>query len=177
MGIKEPESSSKDEWIFVLGAVIFAPLVEELIFRWPLRYSQNGVMLIALIGFWVVWGEFYKIEGINKIVFWGVFVGGTAAVVGIINWRRSQIYNFWAVHFKWVYWTLALIFGLIHLSNYDGSWRSFLVHWPVLCIHQTVGGLLFGYARVRYGFWYGVALHAMNNTIPTVILVIELLNE
>ena len=177
MGIKEPESSAKDEWIFVLGAVIFAPLVEELISRWPLKYSNIGVVMMGLIGFWVIWGNFYEVQGITKTLFWVVFVVGTATIVEIINRGKNQIRNFWSTYFRWIYWTLALIFGLIHLSNYDGSQSSFLVYWPVLCIHQIIMGLLNGYARMRYGFWYGVALHAANNAIPAMLLAVELLTK
>ncbi len=178
VGVKEPESSIKEEWTYIFALIIVAPLLEELIFRWPLRYAKNRTIILAVIVFWIICGESYQIESLNKTVFWVVFSVGTVAVIALMNLYKNQIRFFWtSYNFKWIYWSLGLIFGLIHLSNYDGSYSSFLVYGPVLCIHQIVMGLLNGYARMRYGFWYGVALHAMNNLIVSLFLVAELLNK
>jgi membrane protease YdiL (CAAX protease family) len=177
-GIKIPDNiASRDEWKYAFMLVVAAPLLEELIFRWPLRCSKNRVMVAAVIGFWVFYGESYRIETFDKTIFWIVFFVGTIGIVGVVNFYKNQIGSFWITNFKWIYWAFGLVFGLIHLGNYEGSWSSFLVFWPVLCVHQTVTGLLNGYARMRYGFWYGVALHAANNTIPAIFIIIELLTK
>jgi Type II CAAX prenyl endopeptidase Rce1-like len=177
IGIKEPKNTRNDTWLEVFLIVVLAPLIEELIFRWPLRYSKNRVMVAAVIGFWVFYGESYRIKSFDKIIFWIIFFVGTIGIIGVVNLYKSQIGSFWIDNFKWVFWAFGLIFGLIHLSNYDGGWSSFLVFWPVLCSHQIVIGLLNGYARMRYGFWYGVALHATNNMIPALIIAVELLTK
>jgi Type II CAAX prenyl endopeptidase Rce1-like len=175
IGVKKPKNISENSWREVFAIIVFAPLIEELMFRWPLRYSKNRVMVAAVIGFWVFYGESYRIKTFDKTIFWIVFFVGTIGIVGVVNFYKNQMGSFWIANFKWIYWAFGLVFGLIHLGNYEGSWSSFLVFWPVLCVHQTVTGLLNGYARMRYGFWYGVALHAANNTIPAIFIIIELL--
>ncbi|TAE37838.1 MAG: CPBP family intramembrane metalloprotease [Runella slithyformis] len=177
LGVEEPENQSEDDWFYVFVVIVFAPLLEELIFRWPLRYSENRVTIVAVIAFIVFYSELSKIEDFDKTAFWILFFGGAVAVGVGANFFKNQIRTFWILHFKWIYWIFGLIFGLTHLANYSGEQISFLVYWPILCTHQIVTGLLNGYARMRYGFWYGVALHAANNTIPAVILIVELLTE
>jgi membrane protease YdiL (CAAX protease family) len=177
-GIEMPDNVvSKEKWIYAFALVIAAPLIEELVFRLPLRYSNKRTMMAGTVLFWAFYSETYEIRAFDKTIFWVVFFVGTITVLLLISYYRIQISAFWVANFKWIYWILASVFGLIHLGNYDGSWSSFMIFWPVLCIHQAVGGLLHGYARMRYGFWYGVALHATNNAIPAVFLVITLLTE
>ncbi len=175
-GIKMPDNVvDRQKWTFVFALIIAAPLSEELLFRLPLRYSNKRTIIAGVVLFWVLYSETYEIKVFDKTIFWIVFCVGTIALPFLINHYKVRVSSFWIEHFKWIYWTLAAVFGLIHLGNYGGNWSGFIVFWPVLCIHQIVGGLLHGYARMRYGFWYGVAIHATNNAIPAAFLVIDLL--
>jgi membrane protease YdiL (CAAX protease family) len=65
-------------------------------------------------------------------------------------------------YFQWLYYVSAILFGLVHIFNYqlNDSHYAFI---PFITITQTFGGLILGYIRITYGFWYGVLLHASFN--------------
>jgi hypothetical protein len=70
--------------------------------------------------------------------------------------------NFWV----WYYMS-AIIFGLIHGLNYktDNLW---LLVIP-LTLSQILGGLVYGYTRMKYGMWSNISLHMLFNLILTSI--------
>jgi membrane protease YdiL (CAAX protease family) len=67
-------------------------------------------------------------------------------------------------YFKWLYYVSAILFGLVHIFNYqlNDSHYAFI---PFITMTQTFGGLMLGYIRIIYGFWYGVLLHALFNVL------------
>lgn len=66
--------------------------------------------------------------------------------------------------FPWAFYTLSIIFGLYHITNFELS-PSVLIAMPLLVSPQLAAGLLFGFIRVRFGFLWAVALHAAYNAV------------
>lgn len=93
---------------FFLLAVLFAPLVEELIFRAPLILIKNKNSF--KIGFYIV----------------------------------------------------AILFGYIHISNYELT-PSVILFSPLLIAPQAFVGLYLGFIRIRFGLIWSIALHACYN--------------
>lgn len=67
-------------------------------------------------------------------------------------------------YFKFLYYTSALLFGWVHIFNFEFT-SSHYVFIPIITLPQTVLGLILGYVRINYGFWYGVLLHFMYNIV------------
>ncbi|WP_409013855.1 type II CAAX prenyl endopeptidase Rce1 family protein [Dyadobacter sp. CY356] len=67
-------------------------------------------------------------------------------------------------YFKWLYYVSAVFFGCIHIFNYQFN-SSHYIFIPFITISQTFGGLMLGYVRIIYGFWYGVLLHSLFNIL------------
>lgn len=64
----------------------------------------------------------------------------------------------------WFYLVSAVAFGLVHLINYDLQ----PIHWAfalLIVSPQMISGSVFGYIRIRHGFWFGVAAHSLLNSI------------
>jgi membrane protease YdiL (CAAX protease family) len=59
-------------------------------------------------------------------------------------------------------WGSALVFGLIHLGNYEPLTHPFGV---LVVLPQTIGGLLLAYTRARLGLGAAMAHHAMYNAV------------
>lgn len=93
-----------------LFAVVMAPILEELIFRAPLKL-------------------FRKVE-----------------------------------NFKIVFYTFAIIFGLIHIANFNTTLNVVLLS-PILVAPQIILGGYLGFIRVRFGLIWSIALHACYNGI------------
>lgn len=125
--------------IFFL-VVIIAPLVEELIFRLYLRYETN-----LLIGISIRFGNLF-------------FDREKAAQFDLaLNRKWSRFYP------KFFYFS-ALLFGLVHLVNYEIS-PAILLFSPILVASQIAGGLIIGFLRVRHGFWTGFMMHSFHNFV------------
>ena len=127
-------------WYVLLFIVIVGPLFEELIFRLPLRFKFNYLAQSIIL--------FSSIAGKEKKT-------------------KVKIYlqNFWTTHFKWIFYSVSLIFGLIHLTNYEELSITIILFAPLLICSQFIGGLTMGYIRVKYNFILALLLHLTFNLI------------
>tara|TARA_R110000796_G_scaffold88850_6_gene192096 strand:+ start:166472 stop:167026 length:555 start_codon:yes stop_codon:yes gene_type:complete len=66
--------------------------------------------------------------------------------------------------FKYAFYASALLFGAIHLTNFE-SYANFLWLAPILVAPQTVAGVFLGFARVKLGLLWSILLHACHNGI------------
>jgi len=94
----------------VLGAIVIAPVVEEIISRLFLGYFRN---------------KYY---------------------------------------FKFLFFISAFSFGWVHIFNFEFT-SSHYIFIPIITLPQTILGLILGYIRIIYGFWYGVLLHFLYNSV------------
>ena len=125
---------SNDHFLFnVLMIAILVPIVEEFIFRFPLKYKRN--YLFRLID-----------TGTN---------------------RKAE--KIWYKHFPLFFYAFATVFGLIHSSNYNNTSLLFYLLIPIIISSQIFGGVMYGYVRIKLGFWWGVLLHATFNLLLTVL--------
>lgn len=88
---------------------------------------------------------------------------------------RAPLYLFRKVknNFKYIFYGVALIFGFIHISNYEITTTSILLS-PILVAPQIIAGLILGYVRVRLGLTYSILLHSTFNglaIIPSILFM------
>ena len=133
-------------WGVVLVTVIVAPLLEELAFRLPLRFRYNFLARLIIL---------------------------LASIAGKRNKIKVAIClrSFWRRHFRWIFFSSAIVFGLIHLTNYELS-PTILLFAPLLIFSQFVGGLMLGYLRVKYNLMLAILLHSIFNGILIVAYLI-----
>ena len=133
-------------WVIIFLGVLFIPFIEEIIFRLHLRFRN-----------------FY----IAKIIIYLIYVTGIKEREKIQNSAE----NIWQNRYGIIFYFTAILFGLVHLTNYDYS-INILIFFPVLILPQFTVGLLSGYLRVRFGFIWGFFLHALHNAIFLLIPLI-----
>jgi membrane protease YdiL (CAAX protease family) len=126
-------------WLFILLLVILVPFFEELIFRLYLRYKYNYLLRFL------------------------VFL---TSIAGTKNHRKVKILvkRFWIKRYKHIFYFSAIVFGLVHLTNYNTTLLMVLFS-PIVVAPQIVAGLFCGYLRVRHGLLTGFLMHAMHNAI------------
>ena len=142
-------------WQLLLLVVLVVPFFEELIFRLYLRFDRNIFILPIL------------------------FIGGLMGEETKQNTTLSlrQAWDFW---YPYIFYFAAIIFGIVHISNYEMTTE---VLWaaPILVLPQIVVGLLLGYLRVKQGFIWGFFLHALHNLVfvgvPLLIFGKEMFNQ
>jgi len=153
--------------VLLLGAFL-APLVEEAMFRLSIIFKP--IFLAVSIGLFTL-TILSRIEdvGILKFNETTYYRYGLGIVVSILVFYFSKKYqliikDFWQKNFRWIYYFSAITFGFFHFSNFDLAPSSFLLI-PILTLPHTIGGLFFGYIRIKHGFIYSLIFHSLNNLI------------
>ncbi|WP_419839198.1 type II CAAX prenyl endopeptidase Rce1 family protein [Candidatus Poriferisodalis sp.] len=171
-------------WQLISVAVV-APLFEETAFRLALtaRPSLGKLALPGVLALSGVAGLVYFAPG-GALIVAGFFA--VIAVVAFVLWAQSAIAEiglgdpsepprsywseragrWWSAHPRLIIWCSIAAFGLVHLGNYDVSLSvAAVVVSPVVVSPQIWLGLMFTIARVRYGWWAGLALHTCHNLV------------
>jgi hypothetical protein len=76
---------------------------------------------------------------------------------------------FFRRHFRWFYFLSTLAFASVHLTNFTEG--NALILLP-LTLPQLLLGLILGYARVQFGLWADVLLHAAHNSLFVGLLLV-----
>jgi membrane protease YdiL (CAAX protease family) len=141
--------------------VIIAPIFEELFFRNPLNSPKWSVGIIGLFLLWLI---------AQLPLFFGFidtsYIYAGLCIVWIIAWGgykpSRKFYISWKHNYQWVFYVFALLFGVVHLTNYNLGNALWWV-LPFLCISQMFGGVILGFVRLRYGLQFSILLHALFN--------------
>ena len=150
----------------ILVAIVLAPLLEEIIFR-----SWLGGRRTALLGFPML------ASGLALLSLLGSGVGATTglAVASVLTfltltvWRRARTLDEGAfIHareqlFPFIFWGTAILFGLLHLANYQGGITTPLLMLAVT--PQMFVGLVLGYVRLRFGLVTAICFHGGYNAV------------
>lgn len=139
--------SSMSPVALLLMAVVAAPLIEEFIFRFFLRFEVNPFMGLAR-----VFAPFKNTTASD---------GNEAERKQL---RRANLRGWWGRNFRWIFYLSAALFAYMHLFNFKIS-TTILLLSPLLVAAQFWMGSLSGYLRTRYGFVWSLLLHGIHNLI------------
>ena len=168
LGIKTPEFEELRQFgpVVTMAAGAFGlPILEEILFRgWLTGRRRMLVGVAALMGAVLMLFATRGIGGPRQhyAVMAAVLIGWLVTGA-VLAWRsRGGAPAWFGRAFPALYFASALLFGLAHISNYDLARPLLLLPFVV---PQTIAGLIFGFARVRYGMWANIALHATSNAL------------
>ncbi len=174
-GIELPETALAGVEITVLialGAIIAAPVLEEIVFRGWLSGKPGHVF--ALLSFAVGAAIFVAIGDSRPLISLPfVVVGFALALALLILLRRKPVMGWFARAFPLFFWIATAAFALIHLGNFKevSPWLLPLV------LPQFILGALAGYVRVQIGLWGAITLHMMHNATLIAIVVLGMTAE
>jgi hypothetical protein len=143
--------------------VVFAPLSEELLFRWQLRKPKWSILFV-LISIEIIAWTVVKNDYILFFIGLGLLVIGLVAVMVMDKLERLRKVKVFRRYYVFLFYYTAILFGYIHITNAKGltlADPSFIFYIG----SQIFGGLSMGYLRVKYGLKYGILLHAAFNFI------------
>lgn len=152
----------------ILVVVIIAPLTEEIIFRLPMRLEKTGIGLSAGLLFYRLSVEnFYEFKVFDPFTYLKM---GLAFIIFLLiaKFFPDRWLNFLKEKYVYVFYGLAVAFALVHLGNLSPYNNEVLLFYPLYTLPQFLMGLFMGYARMHYGFFYGVLIHALIN-LPSVL--------
>jgi len=142
----------------VVAVVFVAPLLEEMIFRLPLKGTVSNLALTAsAIAFMVL-----MFSGISQPQL--IVVGFVLLVLNLYLKLERATHQVWPRFYErypgLIFYFFALFFGAVHITNYSPEAWPLL---PLLVLPQAIAGLWLGFVRVRYGFWWSVLAHGFHN--------------
>ncbi|NYT65491.1 CPBP family intramembrane metalloprotease [Alcaligenaceae bacterium] len=150
-------------------ALLWAPLVEELVFRYSLRRLAHVLWLLPA-------GIVVMLNGP------GWSTGLLLLAVLLMCWRPKasrplvqrqgktwrMLLNYRRL-FPWVFHGASLAFAGVHLVNFNLHQMAWWL-MPLLVLPQWLTGLVLGWLRVRRGIGAAVLLHAIFNGGPLLVV-------
>ncbi len=169
---------------FLLMILVWAPISEEIAFRFGLRFSpfRLGTQITGLIFFSLL---HFEVDLIPQFIFedigsWGeILVLGSFFVFGVIlisiflniHLVKKRVERVFRKYFAFIFYILAIIFAILHMGNYQDNWLELWYLAPLLVMPQFLLALIASFLRMYYGFIWAVIVHGLNNGIIGVLLV------
>lgn len=169
--------------IFFL-VVVWAPISEEIGFRLWLRFSPLkwalglgffALFFVAFVDIPFIPNEIFTFDSISGALASMLLVGCVFLFVFFILKLKDfglKVEKFFTKNFRFFFYTLAIFFAIIHISNYDVDLKSIWYFAPILIFPQLFLSFSISFVRMRYGFAWAVFTHALNNSIAIVPLLI-----
>lgn len=171
------EMAQSNPFQLFLLACVFAPIVEEMMFRTLIAPSHSDLILFVC-----AWTVFLGASHLPDSIHWLVKFGFSMILLftchtilkQLIPERHTAIIRHKLSQFVLpILIASAILFGLVHISNYV---TSFTVNLSllILVIPQIIAGFMLGWIkRVNHHISWPMALHFMNNVVPVLIIIIS----
>jgi membrane protease YdiL (CAAX protease family) len=148
------------QWRKVLAVFIIAPICEEVLCRGLLKFKRNNIILfsvtaIALIGYSVFRSH------LSVVVYLSILLFTLLSLLAFFS--RSKIELFISSNFKYFFYASAILFGLLHATNFTGNIYIIMAFSLILGSPQIVLGFILGYIRMNYGLVYSILFHMAVN--------------
>lgn len=155
---------------YVIIIVPFAaPFIEETLFRLPLNLKRTSMSLsVALIAYCLT-GKPFSFDPHEMYSYVRIGIALSAFVLILLFFPVVWLEEIREKYFKLLFYISAVLFALVHISNFAPYNSKILFFYPLYTLPQFFMGLIIGYIRVKEGFFYGWALHALIN-LPAALL-------
>ncbi len=182
---------------FLLTLAVAAPIVEELLFRFPLRFRRGSLFILLSILTLLVYFicanvmdpklDLLPADALAELKEGGfapnlsaVMVATVFFILGLFGILMASMSNEMLAKmetlvtrlFPYIFYLTAMFFGYVHFTNFSGEMKWFWI--PFLIVPQFMMGLVMGYARLRFGMLSNIMLHAVNNLIPGLIMLMAI---
>nr|WP_244545478.1 CPBP family glutamic-type intramembrane protease [Algoriphagus locisalis] len=139
-----------NKWLIVPLGILLAPLIEEPIFRLHLDLKKSSIWWSMILSFLVMSTQWFLLVA---FLVYMIFL--------LISVSQKEVVNL-----KFVVYTSAIFFGVVHLGNFSNF--DFVSHFywiPLLVGAQFFIGLMLSYIRLNHGIWYSILFHGVYNAI------------
>lgn len=156
----------------VFTAVFWAPLLEEMLFRYCLRRPAHVLWIVPVLIYPLLKGPNYltvtMLFAALAVAFYTQRPGSAREGGWKWGWRRRYVR-----HFPVVLYVASLVFAGMHLGNF---YLNKMPLWlmPLLVLPQWLTGLVLSWTRVRRGVGASMLMHGLFNAGP-VLLVLAIL--
>ncbi len=165
-----PDRLRYNIWIFLLMTIFFVPVMEETVFRLslifkPIYLSLSLSVLISLFVHTIV----------NKFITIIVFLLFFILIYRLTTVFKTRLVSFWNRNFQYLFYSLSILFGLVHIGNYNYTIGYQYIISPLLVFPQIAIGFVLSFIRIFYrkGFFIGIIYHIVINMISVSIFYLS----
>lgn len=152
-----------------LTAILWAPIVEEMLFRYGLRRPLQALWLCPLMLVPLLFGPQGWTAAWLACVILAVSLPLRRGRVGMagkrLGWRREYVRRYGLV-----FHLVTLTFAAVHLNNFTLQGMPVYL-LPLLVLPQWATGLVLGWMRTRRGFGATMLLHGVFNAGPVLVIL------
>lgn len=168
-----PDKLKNRVWFYFLFVAFFGPVIEEIIFRLSLIFDPRNFALSVSVILSII------IKGLSNYLISGI----SFFIIFFIIYRLTTVYklnliSFWTKNFRYIFYFLAIVFGLVHMSNYKYTEAYQYLLGPIIVFPQLAIGFVFSFTRVYYkqGFLISLLTHITMNLIAVSLAMRHLFN-
>ena len=156
-----------------LQALLWAPVVEELVFRYSLRRIAHALWVVPIgVGVMLAGPSVTSILFLVAVLLlcWSPWTGPSRLPSSARSQGRSwELRRQYRGLFPWVFHAANLAFAGVHLHNFNLP-PTALWLLPLLVLPQWLTGLVLGWLRVRRGIGAAIVLHGLFNGGPLLLV-------
>lgn len=159
-------------------AVLWAPLIEEMVFRYVLRRPSQFLWVLPV----TIWCLFNGPQSVTVTVVLAVVLllyfrpsvgsakDSTFAAIALGKAWPRRWYKTYIRYFGWAFYGSTALFAALHLYNFSFGQVAFWM-LPLLILPQFVTGLVLAWLRIRRGIGASIILHAVFNAGPLLLIL------
>ncbi|MBK1897198.1 CPBP family glutamic-type intramembrane protease [Chryseobacterium paridis] len=147
-------------------AIFIGPLIEEFIFRWPLKDVRKRIYLSTILGVVFTFNKVFMLDFKTEKIILSLFII-ILIVLLLYFWGASFLEK---ISVNSLSILSAVMFGLYHLSLIKEASNIIIVS-TLFIIPKIILGLFLNKIRLRYGMLYNIILHVIINFIGSLSLL------
>lgn len=151
----------------ILIVAFIVPIMEELTFRLPIVFRRETVLISIVLFLFIISRSILK-----NYLYASLIAGAALAILALIFYYKpfgikGKFDRFERKHFRFIFYFYALLFGLLHITNFTFSSPWQVLVSPLIVIPQLIYGFVFGYMRATYkwGLVIAIGTHILINLI------------
>ena len=143
-----------------------APFYEEIIFRALLKFNRKNLYLfIPTISVLIAY-SLYR-SNIIFVVIFSILL--SLVLFALIFSSIPAIRKYISEKYKYFFYLSAILFGLMHITNFKGQISVLIIFSPFLVSPQLFMGTILAYIRTKNGLIYSMLFHLAINITPLIL--------
>ena len=147
---------------------IIGPAFEETIFRLLLSFKKQHIVISLTIALFYFGSSIFHIKNTMLKIYIELAIAAIVITLSLIFIPNTS-FDFSPIIKKRLIVLSIILFGLMHVFNYLPFDYPLLWLYPVYVIPQLLMGWGLTYARFKNGFFWGILLHMIINTVSVLL--------
>lgn len=157
--------------------IVFAPVVEEFMFRAYLKYEVRSISISAsLLSFFLILLPGLALKVVNTYFLIAALF--CSPLIFILCYRYIKkdenqsrlVYTYWSKHANTIFHFSYLLFGAAHLTNYYDITKMQIILMPLILLPYFIYGYFLGKIRIEHGLLWSIQLHILTNAFASIKL-------